>query len=114
MADPEKAMIDSVLLRKVSYSEIKDIISDNLGKLKVNKFLNYLKRIKNKSLIKRLGYLFESLGEDHYDKLKKYIDVTYVSLDYSKKMMGKKNKKWRLVINAWKRRNREDCEDKRV
>ena len=50
-------------------------------------------------IIKRFGYLFESLGKDYYDKLKKYIDATYVSLDCSKKIVGGKNEKWRLVIN---------------
>ena len=100
MAEPEKAIIDSMLLKKVSYSEIRDIISSNLGKLSINKFLKYLKRIGNKSLIKRFGYLFESLGKDYHDKLKKYIDATYISLDFSKKKVGEKNKKWRLIINA--------------
>ena len=32
--------------------------------------------------------------------LKRYIDATYIPLDYSKKAKGKKNEKWRVIVNA--------------
>jgi len=100
IADIEKSIIDSALLKKVSFSELNEIISNNIKKIKINRFLNYLKRIGSKSLIKRFGYVFEILGKDCYRKLKKYVDATYIPLDYSKKSDGKKNDRWRLVINA--------------
>lgn len=100
IADVEKSIIDSALLRKVSFSEIMEIISNNPNEIRINTLLKYIKRIGNKSLIKRFGYLFESLGKEHHKNLKGFIDATYVPLDYSKKIKGKKNKKWRLIINA--------------
>jgi|SRR3989344_9109281 len=98
IANPEKAIIDSALLKMSSFSEIIEIFFNN--KLKIVKLLKYLKKTKNKSLIKRFGYLLELKGKDHYQELKKFVDTTYVPLDYSKKKTGKRNEKWRLIINA--------------
>lgn len=56
VAEPEKSLIDSALLKKISFSEIKEIVSSNISSLKINKFLKYLIRIKNKALIKRFGF----------------------------------------------------------
>jgi len=84
----------------VSFSELKEIISNNIREIKINKFLKYLKKIDNKSLIKRFGYTFDRLGKDYHVKLKRYIDATYIPLDYSKKAKGKKNEKWRVIVNA--------------
>ena len=98
IASPEKAIIDSALLKMSSFSEIMEIVLNN--KLKIAKLLKYLKRIGNKSLIKRFGYLLELLGKDYYPELKKFIDATYVPLDYANKKTAKKNEKWRLIINA--------------
>lgn len=100
IADVEKSIIDSALLRKVSFSEIMEIVSNNINKIKINRLLQYLKRTGNKSLMKRFGYLFENLGKDYYNKFKNFIYATYIPLDYSKKLYGKKNKKWRIIINA--------------
>lgn len=100
IANAEKSIIDSALLRKVSFSEIMEIISRNISRIRIDMFLQYLKRIGNKSLIKRCGYLFEAQGKDYYKKWVNSIDATYIPLDYSRKAKGKKNKKWRLIINA--------------
>ena len=100
VADKEKAIIDSMLLRKVSFSEMHDIIRNNISDIRVNRMIAYLKKINNSSLIKRLGYLFETLGKDYYSNLKKYLDAVYIPLDYAKKAKGIKNKKWGLILNA--------------
>lgn len=100
IADVEKSIIDSALLRKVSFSELNDIMSGNIREIKITRFLRYLKRIGNKSLIKRFGYTFDTLERDYYSKLKRYVDATYIPLDYSKPGKGRKNEKWRLIINA--------------
>ena len=100
IADKEKAIIDSALFKKASFSELQEIISNNLGQLSIKKFLKYLKKIRNKSLIKRFGYVFDMLEKDCSKELKRYIDKVYIPLDYSKKKMGTKNKKWMIVKNA--------------
>ncbi len=100
IADKEKAIIDSALFKKVSFSEIQEIISHNLGQISIKKILKYLKKIGNNSLIKRFGYVFDMLGKDCSKELKRYIDRVYIPLDYSKKETGIKDKKWMIVKNA--------------
>lgn len=100
MAEKEKALIDSVLLRKISFSEIASMVKDNMGEIDTEVFLAYLVKIRNKTLAKRFGLLFEKLGIDFYSKLKKILDYKYVKLDYALPKKGKKNKKWRIIENA--------------
>lgn len=98
IADREKAILDCLLFKKISISEIKEILSENKN-LNINKIIKYLKKIDNSSLTKRIGFLLENLGYKLYNKLKEDIDLTYVLLDYSKLNKGKKDKKWRLILN---------------
>lgn len=100
MADKEKSIIDCALFKEASFSELKEIIENHMNELNLKKFISYLKISENKSLIKRFGCLFDYLGKDFYSSLKKYIDKVYISLDYTKKMKGIKNKKWRVIENA--------------
>jgi predicted transcriptional regulator of viral defense system len=62
-------LIDAVLLRKISFSEIKEMIKNNINDLNLRLLVSYLLRIKNNSLIKRFGFLLDSLGFDFYKKL---------------------------------------------
>ena len=99
IADKEKTLIDCLLLKKVSFPEIKEILNENVKILNVSKIIRYLKIINNSSLTKRLGFLLENLDYEVYKKLKKHIDLTYTTLDYSRQNKGRKNKKWRLILN---------------
>ena len=100
VADIEKTIIDAVFLRKASFSEVQEIIRNNLDNINLKRFIKYLKKIENKSLIKRFGYYFDLLGKDFYFSLNKYIDQTYIPLDYTKEKTGEKNEKWRIIKNA--------------
>lgn len=100
IADKEKTIIDCALFRKTSFSELMEIVKNHLKELDVGKFLRYLKRTQNKSLMKRFGWLFDSLGKDTYHSLKRYIDKVYIPLDYAGKKTGIKNKKWMVIENA--------------
>jgi len=100
VSDKEKSIIDCALFKKASFSELKEIIKNHFNELDLRKFVSYLKISENKSLIKRFGFLFDNLGKDFYSSLKKYIDKVYIPLDYTKKMKGIKNKKWRVIENA--------------
>lgn len=100
IADKEKAMIDSALFRKVSFSELQEIIKENIKQISIRKFINYLKILKNSSLIKRFGFVFDKYGRDYYNELKRYMDKTYILLDYTKGKKGKKNKKWSIIENV--------------
>ena len=100
VADKEKSIIDSALLKQASFSSLKEIVEDNLNYINTRKFIKYLKRIGNKSLIKRFGYLFDKLGKNYYNELKIYIDNVYIPLDYTKGKTGIKNKIWKIIENA--------------
>ncbi len=100
VADKEKSIIDSALFKRVSFSEISEIIKDNIKVLDIKKFLSYLRQIGNKSLIRRFGYLFDKLGKDYHSQLRKYIGREYTPLDYFRGKKGTKNNKWRIIKNA--------------
>jgi len=100
IADAEKSIIDSALLREVSFSELREIILANKDAISINKFIRYMRRVGNKSLIKRFGYVFEVLGKDCFGRLKRFVDASYIPFDYAKKMGGSKNEKWKVVVNA--------------
>jgi len=95
IAEPEKAIIDSMLF-KIPLEDI--IIALNSSEIDFDKLSIYANITKNKSLIKRLGYLIEKKTGKTYNL--KANDNNYISLDYNKKKAGKKNKKWRLIINT--------------
>ena len=100
IADKEKAIIDSALFGKISFSELQEIIKSNMRQINIIKFIKYLKIIRNKSLIKRFGFIFDIAGKDHYQELKRNVDKTYIPLDYTKQKKGRKNKKWRVIENV--------------
>jgi len=100
IATPEKAIIDSILFKKISFSEIADIIKIHKKEFNYKLFKDYLLKIKNKSLIKRFGFLFDNLKIDYYKHFKKYIDNKYILLDYAMPKKGIQNKKWRIIENV--------------
>lgn len=100
IADKEKAIIDSVLFKKISFSEISEIVKNNWDEFNENIIINYLIKIKNRALIKRFGFLLDKMGADNYDKLRKFIDFKYIPLEYFIKTKGKKNKKWKIIENV--------------
>jgi len=100
IANKEKALIDSALLKKISFSEICDIMRVNIKSVDIDLLVKYLLRIKNKTLIKRFGFLIDKLGIDKYDRFKEIIDFKYVPLDYAIPADGKRNKKWRVIDNV--------------
>jgi len=100
IAEPEKALIDSALFKKISFSEIISIVKERKNALNIKKLVCYLLKIKNKTLIKRFGFLLDSIGADFFAKFKKYLDYKYAVLDTVMPKKGKKNKKWRIIENV--------------
>ena len=94
IATPEKAIIDSISIVPISVFE--EAFED------INKevMLEFLKKIKKSSIIKRVGYLMEKNGHDVYKDLKKYINYKYIPLEPLIKKIGKKDKKWGIIINT--------------
>jgi predicted transcriptional regulator of viral defense system len=100
IAEKEKALIDSALLKKVSFSEIFEIVRNNIKDINVDLLISYLIKIKNKTLIKRFGFLLDKLGIDKYNELNKFINSKYIILDYALAEKGKKNRKWKVIENV--------------
>lgn len=94
ISDHEKAIIDSIGLVPIS------LIEEAFDEINIEKMIRYLRKIKKSSIVKRIGYLLEKHGFDPYDKIKLYINNKYIYLDPISKKSGKRNKKWKLVINT--------------
>ncbi len=99
MAEPEKALIDAVLLKKISTTEIYSLLQNNIKSISVKKIVDYVLRIKNKALIKRFGWMLESLECNYAKKLKKQAYKTMIPLDITRPIAGLKDKKWGIIVN---------------
>lgn len=99
IAEKEKAIIDSALLKKISFSEIIEIIKNNKKNINFTLLVDYLLKINNLSLIKRFAFLLNNLSIKT-ERLEKLINSKYISLDYALKKEGIKNKKFRVIENV--------------
>lgn len=93
IADPEKAIIDSISVIPLS------LIEESLENIDQEKMIKYLKKIKKSSIIKRVGYLLDKNNIDIYEKLKSYINYKYILLDPLSSKKGEKIKKWGIIDN---------------
>jgi len=96
IADKEKSIIDSLLLKNVSFNEIIKAIKTK--EIDYRKLIEYSIKTKNKSLIKRIGYILEEEGYNARELIR-YLDSNYVSLDFDREPKGKQNKKWKIIVN---------------
>lgn len=87
IADPEKAFIDSIGIHPLH------IILESLDSLDAKKLVHYAKKAGE---IKRIGYLLEK----HYPPTPKTLSNKYSYLDPLGPKRGKKNKKWKLIVNS--------------
>ena len=85
-----------MLSKKVPLDEI--MKSVKIKTLNLNKLINYAIRIKNKSMIKRLGFILEE-RKFKCRRLARFVDNNYVLLDSTLKRKGKINKMWRIIDN---------------
>jgi len=99
MAEPEKALIDAVLLKKISTAEIYSILEDNIKSISSKKIVDYILRTQNNALAKRFGWMLDSLGFNYAKKLEKQVYETMIPLDYTRPPSGPKDKKWGIIIN---------------
>jgi predicted transcriptional regulator of viral defense system len=94
VSDREKTLIDCMLTGKVPLHEVADAITEVDGE----KLVEYAKKTKNTSLIKRIGYLLEVSGREYKDLLK-WVKYPYAVMDTHFKREGIRNHKWKLMIN---------------
>lgn len=96
MAEPEKAVIDSLLSKKTPLDEVIKVIKTK--KLNIKKLIRYAMNVKNKALSKRLGFILDE-NNISCNELKRFIDNNYIQLDPMLANTGKKNRKWRIIDN---------------
>ena len=100
IAELEKAIIDSIDLLKYSggIKEISKIIDNALDSINENKLIDYAVKFPNKSMISRLGYLFDVKGID-LKKLQKVKSKSFVLLNPKREKSSEWNKKWNINVN---------------
>lgn len=99
MAEPEKALIDAVLLKRISATEIYSILKENLKRVSSERIVDYVLRTQNRALAKRFGWMLSSLGCKNAKKLERMTYRTIMPLDYSRPVSGNEDKKWGVIIN---------------
>lgn len=104
IAEPEKALVDSVVLRKISSSEIFDIIKSNIERLSHDSIVEMTLRTGNKAAAKRIGWMLDELGIMRSRELHEIIYRTDIPIDPALPMVGDKDPYWGVVINIgdWK------------
>ena len=100
LATPEKAVIDGLLLRRISASETTDILSENIGRLDVDRMVEFTVRCRNSALAKRVGYLLDRLGHDRHKRLRKLTVPTVLPLDWTLPKKGTLDRKWMVLDNV--------------
>jgi len=93
----EKTIVDCLDKPKYCGGIIEVAKALKRGKYNTEKLSEYAKRIGNSGIIRRLGYLSETLGI--YVKLPEVKTRNYLYLDPTMPKQGRKNAKWRLIIN---------------
>jgi predicted transcriptional regulator of viral defense system len=100
MATPEKAIVDAVLLRRISIGEVFSIMKDNIDRLDVSTIVDHVKLVGNGALAKRMGYLLAELGHDIHAQVKDMVYPTVVPLDTGLPGEGRVDRRWGLVDNV--------------
>jgi predicted transcriptional regulator of viral defense system len=101
-AMPEKAITDC--LAYPMYCPISEVISAlemliDEDKLDLSRLINFVLRFDSNVVAKRIGYLLEINGLDHYSDLKILINDRYDFLNPYQPKKGETNNKWKLFIN---------------
>ncbi|HLD97441.1 MAG TPA: hypothetical protein VI934_03805 [Candidatus Nanoarchaeia archaeon] len=94
IADREKTVIDSLLF-KLPLPDIVHALEDS--EINCQRLVEYAGKTGNKSLMKRLGYLLEKTKGNAYGL--SALDNNYVRLDCLGRKRGKKDRKWKLILN---------------
>jgi len=105
MAEKEKAIVDSLLFpRYVSLGEVCKALGAAREEFSLEKLVEYSMRMKNASLLKRLGFLIElldiRLAPKLLESLQRRIGKGYSLLDPTRARSGNYNNRWLLNINV--------------
>jgi len=101
VADPEKSIIDSLLFKKASVSEVSSLIANNLRSLRTAKLLDYAIRTGSVPVIKRTGFLLEKAGIPVRKRVARYLNAPYLPLEYNLPATeSRSNRDWKILENV--------------
>jgi len=106
VAEKEKALVESLMQPKYSggVSEAAKCLKEAWHAVNQDKLVEYALRMRNKTLIKRLGYLIEVTGlkasVKTLSRLALNTGLGYSRLDPQKPKKGAYSKKWGLIVNT--------------
>lgn len=105
LAEREKSVVDALDYPELSGGIIQAVKALWRGRneLDLNKLVVYALQMKNRAIIKRLGYLLERLklgNERLFTDLKKDLSAGYAVLDPLSPRKGRHEAKWRVLVNV--------------
>ena len=98
LASVEKCIADSLYLPK-NCSMVDTFMALKQG-VDEETLINYGLKMNSIVTLKRMGFLLDKVGIDVYDVLKPYLNSKDDPLDPQLPKNGKKDKKWKLIINT--------------
>ena len=100
ISDVEKTVIDCLYLPEYGLG-LSETVKAFKAKPDIGKMRDYALRMKSGSLVKRLGFLLDSLGADERmaEELSAKVSGGYCLLDATGPKFGKPNKKWHIIEN---------------
>lgn len=100
IADIEKAILDCMieLNYSVEIEDLMDVVQNALHNLSIERLLDYGLRFNDKSLIARLGYIFEQLGIK-FPAPDDALPKDFIKLNPLGERKGKWDNQWRVIDN---------------
>ncbi len=104
ISDKERTLVDFIYNFPGSFKNMKSIFKENIKKVNLEKFRKYLVKYPSRAVLKRAGYLLDSVGyaDKQIAKLKDIIaeDKTFIVFNpENQSRRGKLNNEWKLIIN---------------
>jgi len=108
MADPEKALLDSLDQIRYHYGGAIDEVTKALfrgaqsASLDWSKLVDYAIRMKSKATCARLGYLHYQMGlsSPEFQRLKEFLPQGFVPLDPTRPLSTEWNAEWKINVNV--------------
>ena len=99
IAEPEKAIIDALLLRRLPFWAVREALQVPRA-IRRDRLVGMARRTGNGAVAKRVGYLLEESGYGALDRLRDLVHRDWTLLDWAMPASGRRDARWRLVVNA--------------
>ncbi len=98
IAEKERAVVDGLLFP--GYVPLNEVVSTIRSGIDSRITLEYAKRTGKQTILKRLGYLLNEVGDGRFSTDIKELSDTYVPLDPALPRRGRHDPKWRVIVNT--------------